>query len=65
MGDLIRMNCNQQPVGFYDKTTEVRELRAAVHETIGKLHTTINQYREAVESFKTEHETQLRNASRD
>lgn len=65
MGDLVRMNCNRQPVGFYDKTAEVRELRATVHETIGRLHTIINQYREAVESFKNEHETQLRNASRD
>lgn len=60
MAEVIRMNCTRQPVGFYDKISEARALRGNVNESIKKLHTIIDQYRDAVNAFKSKHATQLR-----
>lgn len=60
MADLVKRNCSKQPVGFYDTVADVRKQRAAVHAVIAKLHTIIEQYRAAVDTFETQNETQLR-----
>lgn len=65
MADLTKMNCSRQPVGFYDKVTDVRGLRANVKEAVEKLHKLIAQYSEAVDTFKAQHETKLRSSAND
>lgn len=60
MADLVKRNCSRQPVAFYDTVAEARKQRAAVHAVIAKLHTIIEQYRTAVDTFETQNETQLR-----
>ena len=60
MADLVRKDCWHQPVGFYDTTSNVRELRQTVHESISRLHDLIGQYRQAVDAFQAQHETQLK-----
>lgn len=65
MADLIRMNCSRQPVGFYDKVAETRELRMKVNQAIKKLHTKIDEYREAVNTFESQHAAKLKGGSND
>lgn len=65
MKDLVRMNCVRQPVGFYDKVTESRTLRANVQQSIKKLHTKIDEYRTAVDAFQEQNETRLKRISND
>lgn len=60
VAELVKIDCSRQPVGFYDKVGEARELRQDVYEAIKKLHIIIDQYREAVDTFKTQNITQLR-----
>lgn len=65
MKDLVRMNCVRQPVGFYDKVAESRTLRVNVQQSIKKLHTKIDEYRTAVETFQEQNETRLKRISND
>lgn len=65
MADLVKKDCSRQPVGFYDDTSSVRQLRQTVHESITKLHDLIGKYRQAVDTFQSQHETQLRASSND
>lgn len=60
MVELVRMDCSRQPVSFFDKTKEVRELRQSVHADIVKLRSLIEEYRKAVDTFEAEHSEQLR-----
>lgn len=55
MKELVRMDCGRQPVGFYDKVDDVQELRGKVNASIKKLHTVIDQYRQAVATFEQVH----------
>ena len=63
MSSLVRMNCNKQPVGFYDKVTESRALREGVQQSVKKLHGKIDEYREAVSVFQTQNQTRLKGNS--
>lgn len=54
MGDLIKINCLRQPVGFYDKVAEVRQHRTEVKEAIQRLHALIEQYKQEVSTFKAD-----------
>lgn len=63
MTSLVRMNCNKQPVSFYDKVTESRTLRAGVQQSVKKLHTKIDEYREAVGVFQTQNQSKLKGNS--
>lgn len=65
MADLVKKDCSRQPVGFYDDTNNVRQLRQTVHESISKLHDLIGQYRQAVDTFQSQHEAQLKANSND
>ncbi len=65
MADLVKKDCSRQPVGFYDGTGTVRDLRQTVHESISKLHDLIGQYRQAVDTFQSQHETQLKASTND
>ena len=60
MAGLVKTNCNKQPVGFYDKTGEVRGLREKVHTSIKQLHDLIGEYRTAIDQFEHKYETKLR-----
>lgn len=60
MTDLVKIDCSRQPVGFYDKVGEAREMRQDVYDAIKKLHTIIDQYRQAVDTFKQQHLTKLK-----
>ncbi len=65
MSDLVRMNCVRQPVGFYDKVAETRELRAGVQQSIKKLHGKIDEYRSAVGTFQEQNESRLKGVTND
>jgi hypothetical protein len=63
MAELIRMDCKRQPVGFYDKVAIVRQQRQKVHDTAEQLKNLIDQYRQGVDTFRTQHLSQLTGAS--
>lgn len=52
MSDLLRMNCRQQPVSFYDKVTLARSQRQKVQDITVQLKDYIDTYQHEVESFK-------------
>lgn len=54
MADLVRLNCSRQPVGFYDKVAEARELRRDVQAAVARLHEVIGLYQKEVETFKAQ-----------
>ncbi len=60
MAELVKRNCSRQPVAFYDAVADVRKLREEVHSSISRLHGYIDQYRSAVNTFETQHDSQLR-----
>lgn len=60
MAELVKRNCSKQPVGFYTTVGDVRKLRDAVHESIGRLHALIAQYSQTIDAFESQNETQLR-----
>jgi hypothetical protein len=51
MSDVLRMNCQNQPVSFYDKVNATSELRKKVHTSVVALHKAINDYKAAFEAF--------------
>ena len=63
MAELVRMNCTQQPSGFYNKVAEARKLREEAHSVVLRLHGEIEKYRQAVATFKTENESRLKGGS--
>lgn len=51
MSDMLRINCTNQPVSFYDKVNETHAKRQLVHESVVELHGAINDYKAAFEVF--------------
>lgn len=51
MSETLRINCQNQPVSFYDKVNATSELRKKVHTSVGALHKAINDYKVAFDAF--------------
>lgn len=56
MSRILKINCINQPVVFYDGVGDVREKRKKVHESTKVLHTTIGEYKNEFESFAKQFE---------
>ncbi len=52
----IRLDCSEDPEVFYNTIEEARVLRSKVHEDVGKLHRSIDDYRAAVGDFLLNYE---------
>lgn len=62
MADLVRMDCTRAPVSFYDMVADARIKREAVHEIVVEMQKLIDQYRDAVEKFKTDNSDKLKDS---
>jgi hypothetical protein len=51
MSETLRINCQNQPVSFYDKVNATSELRKKVHTSVVALHKAINDYKVAFDAF--------------
>ena len=51
MSETLRINCQNQPVSFYDKVNATSELRKRVHTSVVALHKAINDYKVAFDAF--------------
>lgn len=51
LSEAIRIDCVAQPNTFYATLQEARELRKDVHESVQKLHRSIDDYRTSVGDF--------------
>lgn len=51
MSETLRINCENQPVSFYDKVNATSALRKKVHTSVIALHQAINEYKVAFEAF--------------
>lgn len=51
MSETLRINCQNQPVSFYDKVTATSELRKKVYASVVALHKAINDYQVAFDAF--------------
>jgi len=51
MSETLRINCQNQPVSFYDKVNATSELRKRVHTSVVALHKAINNYKVAFDAF--------------
>lgn len=60
MAELVRMDCRKQPVSFYQKVGEVRQLRQKVNDASDQLKSLIDQYRSEVIIFQMDNATQLK-----
>ena len=56
MNDLIRMDCRSQPVTFYDRVSEARELRQNVQDITQKMSKYIDEYLTNVRDFRLEND---------
>lgn len=63
MAELLRMDCQKQPVSFYDKVAVAREQRGEVNQSVVELKQLIDQYQGAVQTLRAEQAEQLRSAS--
>lgn len=52
LAPLLRIDCSQQPVTFYDTVAEVRELRLTVRESVSELNADMAAYLEAFTEFE-------------
>ncbi|HEU5121719.1 MAG TPA: hypothetical protein VFT59_02645 [Candidatus Saccharimonadales bacterium] len=50
---VLRINCTNEPVAFYDSVGEARSKRALVHQSVIKLQETIQGYKTEFEAFAT------------
>ncbi len=51
MSDVIRIDCVNQPVAFYDKVVDTREKRRLTHESTVRLQQLIERYGSEVDAF--------------
>lgn len=51
MSETLRINCENQPVSFYDKVKATSDLRKKVHASVVSLHQSINDYKVGFEAF--------------
>jgi len=51
MSRTLKLNCQNQPVAFYDSVGETREKRKLVHDSTVVLQTTIQKYKDEFEVF--------------
>lgn len=56
MSRILKINCTNQPVVFYDGVTDVRAKRKKVHESTTVLHGTITEYKNEFEVFAKQFE---------
>ncbi len=59
MAAVVHMDCNRQPVSFYDKVGSARIARQKVHDTVVQMTAYIDQYQSAVQAFQTLHASAL------
>lgn len=59
MADVLHMDCTREPVSFYDKVNDARELRGEVNGAVQQLKALIDQYQQDVQTFKYQHADQL------
>lgn len=53
LSSVLKINCTDQPVAFYDKVTEAREKRQKVHESTLQLKQSIETYKTAFNEFRS------------
>lgn len=63
MTEVLRMDCTKQPVSFYDRVADAREKRGDVNEAVKNLNVLIDEYEQAVQTFRTDNADRLRGAS--
>lgn len=51
MSGVLKINCTDQPVAFYDGVNDARSKRQKVHESTLTLHRTIKNYKTQFEAF--------------
>lgn len=51
LSNVLQMNCQNQPVAFYDGVADARTKRSKVHDSAMALHKTISDYETAFEDF--------------
>lgn len=51
MSRTLKIDCTKQPVAFYDSVAETRTKRQQTHQSIVKLHQTIQDYKAEFEVF--------------
>lgn len=51
MTELLKLNCVNQPVAFYDSVAATRTMRKKVHDSTLSLHKTIRDYKSEFEIF--------------
>jgi hypothetical protein len=54
MSAVLAINCNKQPVAFYDAVTKARQLREMVHTNIVELNQVLRDYDKSFEVFHTQ-----------
>jgi hypothetical protein len=59
MSDVLHIDCTREPVSFYDKVNDARELRGEVNGAVQQLKALIDQYQQDVQTFKYMHADQL------
>lgn len=57
LSQLIKMNCQKQPVSFYDGIVTAQQLRQQVRDSVIELNSYIKAYAQAFDSFRTEFAT--------
>lgn len=55
---LMRIDCEEEPVEFYQNLVEVRQYRKQVHETVSRLNDDITAYEDAFMAFRRSYATQ-------
>jgi hypothetical protein len=55
MSEAVNMNCQKEPVSFYDKVSDARDARQKVHNIADELTTLIVQYQQQVQTFQDQH----------
>ncbi|QQG50966.1 MAG: hypothetical protein HZB75_00435 [Candidatus Saccharibacteria bacterium] len=56
MSGLLKLNCINQPVAFYDSVAATRAMRKKVHDSTLSLHKTIRDYKNEFELFAKQFE---------
>jgi hypothetical protein len=56
MSGILKINCTNQPVAFYDSVADARAKRKKVHESTVALHNTIGEYKKEFETFAKQFE---------
>lgn len=53
MSDLLKINCANQPVAFYDGVADARDKRKKVHDSTLQLQKSVQEYKTEFDTFAT------------